>query len=71
MARAALKRDEQGTYVWVVENDHVRRQPVTIGTELGDQIQIATGLTGSESVVVGEATGLTDGSAVRVATERH
>jgi RND family efflux transporter MFP subunit len=63
--RAALRRDEQEVYVWIVDDGRVRRQVVMIGTELGDQVQIATGLAGTETMVVGDAAGLVDGDAVR------
>jgi len=65
--RAALRRDGQDSYVWLVTDDHAHRQPVTVGAELGDQVQIATGLTGNETLVVGDATAVRDGGAVRVA----
>mgnify|MGYP000092791894 CR=1 FL=1 len=65
--RAAVRRDEQASYVWVVEDEHVNRHAVTIGTELGDQVQIATGLTGTETLVVGDAITLVDGATVKIA----
>jgi HlyD family secretion protein len=65
--RAALRRDEQESYVWLFIDDHVRRQPVTIAAELGDQVQIAAGLTGDESVVIGDATGLSENTPARLA----
>lgn len=65
--RAALHRNEQGSYVWVVADGHVRRLVVTVATELGDQVQVASGLAGSETLVVGDATTLVDGGAVRLA----
>jgi RND family efflux transporter MFP subunit len=63
--RAALRRDEHESYVWTVADDRVHRQVIAIGAELGDQIQIVGGLTGGESVVIGEAAGLGDGTVVR------
>jgi RND family efflux transporter MFP subunit len=65
--RAALRRDEHEAYVWIIDDTRVRRQVVTLGTELGDQVQIASGLTGTERLVVGEAGSLVDGAAVAVA----
>jgi RND family efflux transporter MFP subunit len=63
--RGALRRDERGAYVWVVEQEHARRRDVTVGTELGDEVQIAHGLGGDESLVVGDAGALTDGAEVK------
>ena len=68
--RAALRRAEQESYVWIVDGGHVRRQPVTLGTELGDQVQITAGLAGTELLVVGDATSLVDGGPVAIATEK-
>lgn len=68
--RSALRRDGGGAYVWVVADDRVTRRVVEVGTELGEQVQIAHGLGGDETLVVGEATGLTDGATVRIATEQ-
>ena len=71
--RAALRRDEQEAYVWIIDDGRLRRQVVRLGTELGDQVQIATGLAGTETMVVGDAAGLVDGGAVRTAApgEKH
>lgn len=67
--RSALRRDDAGSYVWVVEDERVRRRGVTVGTELGEEVQISEGLTGGERLVVGDATTLADGGAVKVAAE--
>jgi RND family efflux transporter MFP subunit len=65
--RSALRRGEREAYVWVVDDGRVRRRVVTLGTELGDQVQVASGLDGTETLVVGEATALADGAAVTIA----
>ncbi len=65
--RAALRRDDREAYVWVVRDERAYRTAVTVGTELGDQVQIATGLAGGEALVVGDALGVTDGGRIRVA----
>jgi RND family efflux transporter MFP subunit len=62
--RTAIRRDEHESYVWVVSDERVRRQTVTVGTELGDQVQIASGLAGGETLVVGDASTLRDGAKV-------
>ena len=65
--RAAIRRDEHESYVWVVADEHVRRRAVSVATELGDQVQVASGLAGGETLVVGDASGLVDGAAVKMA----
>ena len=64
--RSALRRDGEEPYVWTVVDGHARRQAVTVGTELGEQVQIAAGLHGDEMLVIGDATAVRDGAAVRV-----
>jgi multidrug efflux pump subunit AcrA (membrane-fusion protein) len=69
--RSALRRDEREAYVWIVDDERVRRRVVTPGTELGDQVQVASGLGGGETLVVGDAAALSDGATVRVMAEKH
>jgi RND family efflux transporter MFP subunit len=61
---AAAHRDEQGdTFVWVVDDDHVRRQTIETGGDAGEHVRVASGLSGGEAVVVGDTT-LRDGQRV-------
>jgi RND family efflux transporter MFP subunit len=69
--RAALRKHEQESYVWIVDGGRAGRRPVTVGTELGDEVQIVAGLRGGELLVVGDATTLVDGGPVVLATEKH
>jgi HlyD family secretion protein len=64
--RAALRRDEHETYVWLVDAARVHRRPVTVGAELGDQIQITNGINDTDTLVIGDATKLTDDAPVKV-----
>ena len=64
--RSALRRDGQESYVWIVADEHTHRRAVTVGAELGDQVQVTAGLGGDETLVVGDATAVRDGGAVRV-----
>jgi hypothetical protein len=50
-----------------VVDGRVRRKPLTLGKDLGDQSQVTAGLDGSETIVVGEPPPLTEGQAVTVA----
>jgi RND family efflux transporter MFP subunit len=61
----ALQRDNDGSFVWVVEDGRVRRAPVETSGEAGDRVRVVSGLGGGETVVVGEAT-LEDGQRVAV-----
>lgn len=51
----AIQRNSQGTYVWMVNEDHtVNVRPVTVGTTEGDQSEITAGIApGDEVVTVG------------------
>ena len=65
--RAALRQEAGSTYVWVVTNGRLRRQPVRAGAEMGERTVVADGLLGGEALVVGDAEGLAEGRAVEVA----
>jgi HlyD family secretion protein len=65
--RSAVRTDRQGSYAWVLHEGHVRRTPITTGPEFADQVQVTSGLTGGEQVVVGEAPPLVDGQQVHLA----
>jgi RND family efflux transporter MFP subunit len=54
-----------GTAVWVLEGDRVRRRPVELGAAFGEQVEVASGLTGDERFVVGDTGALRDGQLVR------
>jgi HlyD family secretion protein len=52
---AALRRDERGdSFVWVVSDGRVRRAHVDTAGNLGERVRVASGLTGGESVVLGD-----------------
>jgi len=63
--RSAVQAGAQ-PFAWVVVGDHVRRTPLTLGRDFGDQVQVTSGLTGTEIVVVGAHDALRDGQAVAV-----
>ncbi len=67
--RSAVRQSPQGPYVWVLRDGHVRRTPLTTGPEFADQVQVTSGLSGGERVVIGEPPPLEDGQPVRE-TER-
>jgi hypothetical protein len=63
--RRAVQPGDQ-PFAWVVAGDHVRRTQLTLGRDFGDQVQVTSGLTGTETVVVGTREPLHDGQAVVV-----
>ena len=64
---SSIRGDKAAPYVWTVSDDHIRRVPLTVGKDFGDQVQVTTGLTGAETVVVGTPPPLREGQAVQVA----
>jgi HlyD family secretion protein len=63
---AAIRRDAQGGFAWVVSDGLLRRQPVEIGGTAGDQVLIRSGLLGGEALVVSDAAAFAAGQRVRV-----
>jgi multidrug efflux pump subunit AcrA (membrane-fusion protein) len=62
--KTAVRRDEGGTFVWVVRDGRVARAAVTPGRDFGEQVQVVSGLGGDETVVVGSPPALREGQAV-------
>ncbi len=66
--RAALRSEAGASFVWVVTEQHLRRQAVTLGRELGDRVVVETGLLGGEALVIGDpGAALADGQRVEIA----
>ena len=52
LPNAAIQRNSQGTYVWMVKPDQtVTVRPITVGTTEGDQSEITAGLEPGDTVV--------------------
>jgi RND family efflux transporter MFP subunit len=64
--KSAMRSDDAGTFAWVVRDDRARRTPVTTGRDFGEQVQVRSGLSGEETVVVGTPPELADGQAVQM-----
>jgi len=62
--RSALRAGSGGPFVWVVREGRSHRQAVGVVGEAGDASLVGTGLSGGESLVVGDAAGLADGRIV-------
>ena len=67
--RAALQREGDAVFVWLVSGGQLRRQPVRAGAELWDRVVVLEGLLGGEALVVGDAAGLAEGASVEVARQ--
>jgi HlyD family secretion protein len=66
--RRALRSEGGASFVWVVTEGRLRRQAVTAGREVGDQVIVAEGLLGGEALVVGDGgASLAEGQRVEVA----
>lgn len=62
---AAVVREGEGSFVFVVENGRTRKQSVQVGHALADGTEILAGLTGGEALVLSPDARLVDGVAVR------
>jgi RND family efflux transporter MFP subunit len=65
---AAVRINNEGQSVFVSEGDHVIERKVTLGTEVdgGNNLEITSGLTPANQVVIAGADGLSNGAKVRV-----
>ena len=66
--KAAVQQRDGKSTVFVFNDGRVVSQPVTVGSEFGDRVEIKQGLAGGETVIVKGPENLTDGSRVRVKT---
>ena len=62
--RAALQRDGERRYVWALSSGRARRRDVTIGLLAPDEVEIASGVSAGEKVLIPGMTPLTDGARV-------
>jgi multidrug efflux pump subunit AcrA (membrane-fusion protein) len=71
-SEAAILRDDEGPYVFVINGEHVRRQRVSLGLVEGAVHEVTAGLKDGDVVVVRGQRQLRDGQAVRTveATEK-
>jgi RND family efflux transporter MFP subunit len=64
--KAAVRKAGEQDVVFVLKEDRVERRAVRVGTPEGDRIEIVSGVSAGEQVVVEGPAELTDGSKVRV-----
>jgi RND family efflux transporter MFP subunit len=65
---AALHKDGDQNFVFVLQERRALRRPVTLGGSIGDSRQVLSGVSAGETVIVDAPAELKDGAAVRVAT---
>lgn len=61
-----VRLNDGAPHVYAVENNKIKRIPVTTGNDTGTEIEILSGLTGSEQIVANSIGRLRDGDAVSV-----
>ena len=64
--KGTLKTVDGSTIVFVVKDDRVERRAVRLGLETGDEVEVVSGLTAGERVVVDAPPQLKDGDRVKV-----
>ena len=67
--RAAVRGQGETAFVWTVRNRQARRLAVRLGEELGDSVQIVSGLDGGEALVVSGGETLQEGMLVEIANQ--
>ncbi len=68
--RDALRQDGEKDIVFVAQDGRVERRAVSVGQSDGDRVEITSGLTAGENVVVTGPDGLGDGDRVKVVEEK-
>jgi hypothetical protein len=66
----AVLIDAQGTRVVIVAGDTVHFQPVVLGRDFGDTIDVQSGLKGDEAIVQQPTVALQEGQRVRTTTAK-
>lgn len=67
----AVQLSDGKAFVYVLEGEQVRRRQVTLGEELGEQLEIVSGLTAGTVVVTRGIDGLSEGAKVRTAQAKE
>jgi multidrug efflux pump subunit AcrA (membrane-fusion protein) len=56
----------EGLRVGVVRNSHVTLLPITVGQDYGDAVEVLSGLSARDAVIVNPSDSLADGAQVQV-----
>ena len=65
MPKGAVRTADNTTYVFLIKGDRVERRAIKIGSAQGDQIEVLSGLTAGDRVVVEGPDSLVDGTRVK------
>src|SRR5262249_34943868 len=63
---SAVRREGDQSFVWTVQDGRAVRTPIAVAGDVGDRVRVARGLTGGETVIVGDVA-LRDGQRVDAA----
>ena len=66
LPKAAIRTADGKSIVFVVKEDRVERRAISVGLENGDQVEVLSGVTAGERVVVDAPATLKDGDKVKV-----
>lgn len=66
----ALAEGLKNPYVYVVEGTKAKMKKITIGRELGENIEVVNGLTAGEQIIISGQINLFDGSNIQVVTSK-
>jgi membrane fusion protein (multidrug efflux system) len=66
LPREAVIRELQKTYVFVTEGETAEKRNIALGLEEGKQVEVLSGITVGEQVIVAGQGGLRDGSVIKI-----
>jgi hypothetical protein len=64
--KTAVRQADGKSVVFVVRDDRVERRAVQVGNEDGDQVEVLSGLTSGDRIVVDAPPTLKDGDRIRI-----
>jgi len=65
----AIVRDGRHAYAWVVKDGRAMRVPITAGLQVGNDVEVVSGLNGDELVIQNPNSSLQDGQPVELAAQ--
>jgi RND family efflux transporter MFP subunit len=63
---AAIRREASANAVFVVQGNRLERRAVTLGNTRGADVEITAGLTGGETLAIGDLAALSDGQTIQI-----
>ena len=67
LPRSAIVREGKQAFCWVIERGEAQRTPVALGLQVGDDVEVTSGLRGDEPVIGSPTASLQQGQRVEVA----